>query len=112
VTKYRPTLHNDPEDQKPQIHCGKSSIQKHEDCFPRQFGLKCEKEASELYVWSIALYGAENWTLWKVDQKYLESLEAWCWRRMEKIIWAESVKNGEVLRSVKEESYTNKTKEG
>jgi hypothetical protein len=27
---------------------------------------------------SIALYGAETWTLRKVDQKYLESFEMWC----------------------------------
>jgi hypothetical protein len=26
-------------------------------------------------MWSIALYGIENWTLWKIDQKYLESLK-------------------------------------
>jgi hypothetical protein len=35
--------------------------------------------------WSIALYGAETWTLRAADQKYLESFEMWCWRRMEKI---------------------------
>ena len=23
------------------------------------------------------------WTLWKVDQKYLESFKVWCWKRME-----------------------------
>jgi hypothetical protein len=27
------------------------------------------------YIWSIALYGAETWTLRKVDQRYLESFE-------------------------------------
>jgi hypothetical protein len=27
---------------------------------------------------------AKIWTLQKVDQKYLERLEMWCWRRMEK----------------------------
>jgi hypothetical protein len=31
------------------------------------------------YVWSIALYGAETWTLRAVDQKHLESFEIWCW---------------------------------
>jgi hypothetical protein len=34
--------------------------------------------------WGIALYGAEMWTLQKVDQKYLESLEYGAeeeWRR-------------------------------
>jgi hypothetical protein len=33
----------------------------------------------------MALYGAETWTLRAADQKYLESFEMWCWRRMEKI---------------------------
>jgi len=26
-------------------------------------------------IWSVALYGAETWTLWKVDQIYLEMSE-------------------------------------
>jgi hypothetical protein len=37
------------------------------------------------YICSIALYGAETWTLRAVDQKHLESFEMWCWRRMKKI---------------------------
>jgi hypothetical protein len=49
------------------------------------------------------LYGAETWTLRKVDQKYLESFEMWWWRRMEKISWTDHVRNEEVLRRVKEE---------
>jgi hypothetical protein len=48
------------------------------------------------------LYGAETWTLRKVDQKYLESFEMWCWRRMEKISWTDRVRN-EVLHTVKKE---------
>jgi hypothetical protein len=52
---------------------------------------------------SIAVYGAETWTLPKVDQKYLESYEMWCWRRMEKISWTDRVRNEEVLHRVKEE---------
>jgi len=35
------------------------------------------------YIWSIPLHGAENWTLRKVDQKYLHGFEMWCWKRME-----------------------------
>jgi len=27
------------------------------------------------------------------DQKYLESFEMWCWRRMEKISWTDHVRN-------------------
>jgi hypothetical protein len=49
------------------------------------------------------LYGAETWTLRKVDHKYLESFEMWRWRRMEKISWTDLVTNEEVLHRVKEE---------
>ena len=55
------------------------------------------------YVWSIALYGAETWTLRAVDQKHLESFEIWCWRRMEKINWTDHVRNEDVLLRVKEQ---------
>jgi hypothetical protein len=50
------------------------------------------------------LCGAETWTLWKVEQKYLKSFEMWCWRRVEKIGWNSCMKN-EVLHRVKEERY-------
>jgi hypothetical protein len=49
------------------------------------------------------LYGAETWTFWKVDQKYLDSFEMWCWRRMEKISWTDRFRNEDVLHRVKEE---------
>jgi len=52
---------------------------------------------------SIAVYSAETWTLQKLDQKYLDSFEMWCWRRMERINWTVCVKNEEVLRRFNEE---------
>ena len=55
------------------------------------------------YIWSIALYGAETWTLRAVDEKHLESFEMWCCRRMEKISWTDHVRNEEVLLTVKEQ---------
>jgi len=36
---------------------------------------------------------AETWTLQEADQKNLETFEMWCWRRMEKISWAENVRS-------------------
>jgi hypothetical protein len=53
--------------------------------FTSKLDLYFRKNNVKCYIWSIALYGAEKWTLRKVDQKYLESFEMWCWRRMEKI---------------------------
>ena len=59
------------------------------------------KKLVKCYIWSIAFYGDETRTLGKVDQKYLESCEMWCWRRREKIIWTDRVRNVDVLRRVK-----------
>jgi hypothetical protein len=61
------------------------------------------KKLVKCYIWSIALYGAETWTLRAVDQKHLESFEMWCWKRMEKISWTDHVRNEEVLLRVKEQ---------
>ena len=52
-------------------------------------------------IWNIALFGVETLTLRKVDQKYLETSEMWCWRRMKKIIWNDLVKNEEVLHRIR-----------
>ena len=54
-------------------------------------------------AWSIARYGGATWALRKVNWKYQESFEKWCWRRTEKITWADRVRNEEVLHRVKKE---------
>ena len=38
-----------------------------------KFDLKLMNKVVQCYVWSIALYGDENLTLRKIDEKYLES---------------------------------------
>jgi hypothetical protein len=65
--------------------------------------LELRKKLVKCYVWSIALYGAETWTLRAVDQKHLESFEVCCWRWMEKIGWTGHVRNEDVLLRVKEQ---------
>ena len=64
--------------------------------------LRRGKKPVKCYILSIALYCAVTWTPRKVDQKYLGCFEMWCWRRMEKIIWTDRVRNL-VLRRVKGE---------
>jgi len=64
--------------------------------FSSKLDLNLRKRPVRWYVWSIALYGAETWTLRATDQKHLESFEMWCWRRMEKIGWNDHVRNESV----------------
>ena len=71
--------------------------------FTRTVDLKLSKSLVKCYIWIIALYGAETWTLRAVDLKHLESFEMWCWRRMEKINWCDNVRNEEVLLRVKKQ---------
>jgi hypothetical protein len=54
------------------------------------------------YIWSVAFYGAETWTLREVDLKHLESFEMWRWRRME-ISWTDHVRTETVLLRVSEQ---------
>ena len=87
---------------KSRIAMAKAAFSK-KNLFTSKLDLNLRKRLVRCYVWSIALYGAETWTLRKTDQKQLESLEMWCWRRMEKISWTDHVRNEEVLFRVNEE---------
>jgi len=71
--------------------------------FTSPLDLNLRKILIKCYLWSMALYGAETWTLRVADQKCLESFEMWCWRRMEKISWIDHVRNEEVLLRVNEQ---------
>jgi hypothetical protein len=75
----------------------KAAFNKKENLFTSNLDLNLRKKLANCYIWSLALYGAEKWTLRKVNQKYLESFEMWCWRRIEKISWTHRVRNEEVL---------------
>jgi hypothetical protein len=82
---------------KSRISMAKAAFNKKKNLFTSKLDLNLRKKLVKCYIWSIALYGAETRTLRKVDQKYLESFEKWCWRRMEKISWTDRVRNEEVL---------------
>jgi len=43
--------------------------------FTIKLDLNLRKKPIKCYIWSIVLYGAETWTLRKVDKKYLERFE-------------------------------------
>ena len=65
--------------------------------FTSTLDLELRNKLVECYIWSIALYGAETWMFWAVDQKHLESFTVWCWRRIEKISWTDHVRNEEIV---------------
>jgi len=84
----------------------KAAFNKKKILFTSTLDLNLRKKLVKCYIRSMAVYGAETWTLRAADQKYLESFEIWCWRRMEKISCADHVRNEEVLLRVNEQSNT------
>jgi hypothetical protein len=68
---------------KSRIAMAKAAFIKKTALFTSKMDLELRKKLVICYIWSIALYGAETWTLQAVDQKQLECFEIWCWRRME-----------------------------
>ena len=81
----------------------KAAFNKKKTLFTSKLDLNLRKKLVKCYIWCMALYGAETWKLRAADQKYLESFEVWCWRRMEKISWTDHVRNEEVLLRVNEQ---------
>jgi hypothetical protein len=67
------------------IVMAKAAFNKKWTLFTSKLYLELRKKLVKCYIWNVALCGAETWTYRAVDQKYLESFEMWCWRRMEKI---------------------------
>jgi hypothetical protein len=68
------------------------------------FPMFTSKKPVKFYIWGVAFYGTRTWKLRKVDQKYIEGSEMWCWRRKEKNSWTDRVRNEEALQRVKGET--------
>ena len=82
---------------KSRIAMAKAAFNKKKNLFTSKLDLNLTKKLVKCYVWGMALYSAETWTLRATEQKRLESFEMWCWRRMEKIRWTDQVRNEVVL---------------
>ena len=54
--------------------------------------LENRKMLLKTYVWSIAMYGCEIWTIGEAERKRLEAFEMWCYKRM-----MDRITNEEVL---------------
>jgi hypothetical protein len=65
--------------------------------------LNLRKTLVRCYIWSTALYGTETRKFQTEGQKCLKSYKILSWRKMQKITWADHVRNEKVSQRVKEE---------
>jgi hypothetical protein len=54
--------------------------------FTSKLDLNIKNKIIKYYILSIVLYGAETWTLRKLNQIYVRSIEMWCWRRLRRAV--------------------------
>ena len=90
------------EEIKCRIAMAKEAFMKRRELLTRGMKRETKKRIIKVMVWTVALYGAETWTLTKADRQKVEALEMWLWRRMEKIPYTEHVTNEAVLERVGE----------
>jgi hypothetical protein len=57
------------------IAMAKAAFNKKRTLFTSTLDLELRKKLVKCYIWSIALYGAETWTLRAVDRKHMESIK-------------------------------------
>jgi len=62
----------------------KTAFNKKKTFFTNKLELNFRNELVKCYIWSVAVYGAETWTLRKVDQKCLKNFERR--RRVENLV--------------------------
>ena len=64
--------------QSSRIATAKAAFNKKKTVFTSKLDLNFRKKLVKCYIWNMALYGAETWTLWAAEQKYMVSFEMWC----------------------------------
>ena len=88
---------------KSRIAQGKVAFERERRTLIGKLRMELKKRFVKSFIWSVALYGYETWTIKAADKKHLEAFEMWIWRRMLKISWRDHKTNEEVLRMVEEE---------
>ena len=92
------------EDIKWRLAIVKKAFLKKRNLLTSNININVRKSFLKVFVWSVALYGSETWTINSVDKKRIEAFEMWCYRRMLKIRWVDRVTNEEVLNRVGEKT--------
>ena len=48
----------------------------------------------------VVMYGCENWTIKKAEQRRIDAFELWCWRRLLRVPWTARRSNQSILKEI------------
>jgi hypothetical protein len=69
----------------------------------QQLNLELRMRIVRCYIFPVLMYGCESWTLNETEEKRIEALEMYIYRRMLWIAWTQKMKNSEVLHKMEKE---------
>ena len=56
--------------------------------------------SSQGYSFPVVMYGCESWTVKKAEQRIIDALELWCWRRLLRVPWTARRSNQSILKEI------------
>ena len=51
-------------------------------------------------VFSVVMYGCEDWTIRKAECQRIDAFELWCWRRLLRVPWTARRSNQSILKEI------------
>ena len=51
-------------------------------------------------VFSVVMYGCENWTVKKAQHQRIDASELWCWRRLLRVPWTARSSTQSILKEI------------
>ena len=67
----------------------------------KDISLKTKLQMVTSFVFPVAMYGCESWTIKKQERKRIDAFELWCWRRVLRIPWTARQTNKSVIETIK-----------
>ena len=51
-------------------------------------------------VFTVVMYGCENWTVKKAERRRIDAFKVWCWRRLLRVPWTARRSNQSMLKEI------------
>ena len=71
--------------------------------FSRDIALPTKVHLVKAIVFPVVMYGCESWAVKKAEQRKIDALELWCWRRLLRVPWTSKRSNQSILKEIKPE---------
>ena len=55
----------------------------------------------KVIVFTVVMYGCENWTVKKAEHQRIDAFELWCWIRLLRVPWTARRSNQSILKEIK-----------